>query len=668
MKKLILFYFLIFNLAIGQETLKGEYDKSINMYRNYPSDYWVSEFTGEFAKAYNSGYYGVINKNGDVKLPLEFDDILITDSVFYAYKHEDNFVFDLDGKLITQPKYDLFFKRKGKIFKEDSQTYSFFYGSGLNEGIFMVESSCNNGLICKNFYNEFGQPLFKGTKYQRAHLFSQGLAAVWKDEKCGYINKSGKEVIPFEYDYCNFFDNERAIVSIGKQYAMIDKSGKKIIPFSDNANISFSRGGLYPFCKDSKCGYIDKNAKIIIPLKYDKAESFHGGFAKVKLDGSEFQIDMEDNKYSNQQFGYEYGYQIRRLPNNSYVYEDKSGKEIFRTNYYKAYSFHQGLMKIGDGDKEGIIDQLGKVILPPIYDKVKIESGFIMLLENGYWYLADKKGNKKLIISKGSTKNLSPEFSLEGFLHIFNDDNKRGLINAHGKVVLSIEFDNIYVHEYFIQAYKNEKNSFYDYNGKLILPENQYELMSENNKGFIIKDEKKMMVYDIKFKKIFEIDIDVEKFPPAGYLSPKQYSQSSKMIPYLKKGKIGFVDLINLKKIDAVYDNIIYLTISQKILLTKGTDYTIYNPKNQSFTTHPKNGLDIIDEYNSELLIIKNLKTQKSGIINHNFESILPIEHDYILSIGYYNNKNNPAPKTATHHSKRFGNTLFIDKNGKIVK
>ena len=42
---------------------------------------------------------------------------------------------------------------------------------------------------------------------------------------------------------------------------------------------------------NGKCGFIDKNDNMVIPAKYDGADSFSEGLAYVKLNGREFYID-----------------------------------------------------------------------------------------------------------------------------------------------------------------------------------------------------------------------------------------------------------------------------------------------------------------------------------------------------------------------------------------
>ena len=93
---------------------------------------------------------------------------------------------------------------------------------------------------------------------------SDGLFGVQLDDKWGFIDKSGKEVIPCKYDVIEGFDE-----------------------------------GLARVLRDDKFGFIDKSGKEVIPCKYDKI--FHSepgyfseGLAKVRLD--DFHMAWIDKK------------------------------------------------------------------------------------------------------------------------------------------------------------------------------------------------------------------------------------------------------------------------------------------------------------------------------------------------------------------------------------
>ncbi|MFM7768922.1 MAG: WG repeat-containing protein, partial [Bacteroidota bacterium] len=54
---------------------------------------------------------------------------------------------------------------------------------------------------------------------------------------------------------------------------------------------------LAPVKKNNFWGYISQKGSIVITPKYDKAEGFKNGIAKVKLAGREFYIDAKGREW-----------------------------------------------------------------------------------------------------------------------------------------------------------------------------------------------------------------------------------------------------------------------------------------------------------------------------------------------------------------------------------
>ena len=87
-------------------------------------------------------------------------------------------------------------------------------------------------------------------KYDVLNSFHEGLAIVKKDQKYGYIDGKGNEVVPCIYDYIDNFSE-----------------------------------GLARVWNDDLYGFVDKTGKEVIPCEYDKARDFLEGLAAVKKDG-----------------------------------------------------------------------------------------------------------------------------------------------------------------------------------------------------------------------------------------------------------------------------------------------------------------------------------------------------------------------------------------------
>ena len=70
-----------------------------------------------------------------------------------------------------------------------------------------------------------GNVKIKFEYYDDADEFSEGLASVEKDGKEGYIDKTGRIVIPLEYDKAYSFRNGKAKVVKNGIEGFIDKNG-----------------------------------------------------------------------------------------------------------------------------------------------------------------------------------------------------------------------------------------------------------------------------------------------------------------------------------------------------------------------------------------------------------------------------------------------------------
>ena len=61
-------------------------------------------------------------------------------------------------------------------------------------------------------------------------FFSEGLVSVEQNDKVGFIDKAGKQVIPPRYADAQPFSEGLAAVRIKGKYGYIDRSGKMVIP------------------------------------------------------------------------------------------------------------------------------------------------------------------------------------------------------------------------------------------------------------------------------------------------------------------------------------------------------------------------------------------------------------------------------------------------------
>jgi hypothetical protein len=150
----------------------------------------------------------------------------------------------------------------------------------------------------------------------------------------GFIDKSGKWVIPPAYDHAGSFSEGLAAACIDKKYGYINKEGQFIIQPQFKGASEFKEG-MAPILMDKKkWGYIDTTGTIVIQPQFDYAEGFSGERAIVKV-------------------------------KDKYGYIDKGGKMIIEPQFDEASGFAQGVAKIDMDKREGYIDKDGKIFMEP---------------------------------------------------------------------------------------------------------------------------------------------------------------------------------------------------------------------------------------------------------------------------------------------------------------
>lgn len=336
------------------------------------------DYTGYFseglAKVELNGKWGLVNRNGAEIITPKYDLIWdFVDGMATVILNDKYGFIDRNGKEITPIKYDLVW------------TFS--------EGLAQVELNGKWGYI-----DVSGKEVIS-LKYNDAHRFSEGLAYVCIDGRKRYfINKKGEEVFPVEYWATQFVEGLAEVVNHHSKYVTrgyIDKSGREVVPPKYVEADFFSDGLAKVRIMNGKYGFIDKTGKEVIPLKYDDAMRFYDGLARVKLDYKWGYIDKTGNeitpcKYYNT---YSFSEGLARVSYLKWGFIDKQGNEVIPMKYDDAMDFSEGLACVKLIDKCGFIDKIGKEIISPKYDKAcSFFQGLARVEVDDYEFYIDKEG------------------------------------------------------------------------------------------------------------------------------------------------------------------------------------------------------------------------------------------------------------------------------------
>lgn len=360
------------------------------------------------------------------------------------------------------------------------------------ESKFDLISSFNDGLCAVKKDNKYGFIDFAGNylktpEYDMVYDFYNGYSLVYlipeyrfsKKGTYGFIDTNGTIVIPcvLDYDYIFGVENDLIIVykgslsklgkpTIGK-YGLLNIKGEEltkciydeieIIPRTSHAKVFIGEVDKNGKLGNGKVGLMNANGKIIIPIKFD--EIYVGG----ENSATAYLLNTDKGKKELQICVY-----------------NLNGEVVIplTSKYADIGTINNEKIQVSNGSKYGYIDVNSNMSIGFNYDYVTdFSSSRAIVKKEDKWYIIDTTGN---IIS-----NISADFSICRYFDKNNialtfkgkiKDNmpkkgKYGLLNIDGKVISECIYDTIYSYsEDVALVRKNNKYGFIDKTGKEIIP------------------------------------------------------------------------------------------------------------------------------------------------------------------------------------------------------
>src|SRR6267142_5276027 len=174
------------------------------------------------------------------------------------------------------------------------------------------------------------------------------LFVVLKDKKWGFMDREGKIVIPFQFEY--------------------------ELPFSEGLAQITAGGG-----QDRNIGFIDLHGAPVIPPKYYEAGDFSEGLAPVAFKTDKTKPCVDCSSYDwNLQWGF----------------IDKTGRLKIAARFRNAMGMHEGLAAVqDDSGRWGFIDPSGAVVIPFSFDYATyFLEGLAPVMRGKFWGYIDKNG------------------------------------------------------------------------------------------------------------------------------------------------------------------------------------------------------------------------------------------------------------------------------------
>ena len=383
---------------------------------------------------------GLINATGEQLLPCEYDAISeFAEGLAVLWQNDKAGVTDQNGRIIVPFEYD------------SIKPYS--------DGLAVVIKDGKYGLIDKT-----GNRLDMDYVDEMSSRAYDGLFLVKLNQKYGYMDRSGKIVIPCIYEQASTFSEGLAAVSNNPsdgrdEWGFIDKSGKLVIPYNRFCFVGwfdfrYGKGpgfveGYYPVQyfdfgkRESVHGFIDKEQRVVIPFAFQSVQNFSEGLAAVEVGRKWGYIDTQGNIVIPCEYDmvgdFSEGRAIVYLSWSNQGLIDRTGKLLAQVNDCSLSFFDEEYtMVTTKGDKSGLIDKTGKVVIPIIYDLIgNFSEGLAPVSLNGLYGYINESGETVI------PYRFNDAWSFEDGVAVVVQNGEYGLIDRTGRVSLLGRYDYI---------------------------------------------------------------------------------------------------------------------------------------------------------------------------------------------------------------------------------
>ena len=282
---------------------------------------------------------------------------------------------------------------------------------------------------------------------------------------------------------------------------------------------------LFPVLQGDYYGFVNENGATVIPSKFETVSEFKDGLSAVSK-------------------------------NDSVYFINKENINVFEKYFEDAYVFIQGIAPVKQNSKWYFINRHGQKV-SEYYDEINELCNDVYVFKIGEKYgVLDYFGDFKNDMAYFIEKDNYGFISKEGFLYkasfqwisdfnkdkmaVFKLNNKYGLINSIGKIILEPLYDQIIQTDYSV-----------------------YIILKENNYGFFSSDSCFLSPIDLNYLK--------EK--------PNEFYTNGKLLKFLKKDEQALVNENGFFLINFGLYNEVYFPSNERIRVKKKNIYGYLDTK-----------------------------------------------------------------------------------------
>ncbi|MDF1549663.1 MAG: WG repeat-containing protein, partial [Bacteroidales bacterium] len=458
--------------------------------------------------------------------------------------------------------------------------------------------------------------------------FSQSeVLTIFKSGKWAVMDTSLKILSPYQYSELKVVKNKYLLARISGDYGLIDKNTNTILPF-DYQDIRSSFGDYFIVKKQGLNGIRDCIGSAIIECLFDEILILDTTIAFLRNKNSWSFFRFSDKKQYNDfdkiektgnnlllvktnlaSFIFDY---LKDIKSKEFEHIEKKSENLFFCTDTKGNKFvttYNQDFKYTKTDSFYFNELTTNLLVYKAYDS-------LFIADKNTGKLASIKASKIFKpISNSKQSGMASLFS-EHFFE-FEDNGKKGLLNANYTEIVKPEYDNISILGDHFLVKKNGKSGLFDSNGKLLI-QAKYNSFKPLEGYWLVYDGAMCGVVDLNGNEI--IPPHYQKVSPT----------FNRLFIVTDDGKNGVVDTKNRIVLPIEYQLIKGLTNG---FLLKNNGLYGWANGNGKIILQPK--YEDISELNPEYLLFK--KNEKLGILDNNGRIVVDSQFDAIIPTGNNN-------------------------------
>ncbi len=498
----------------GFLNLKGELEIPLEYTTGNHFKYGKAVMTKNFVS-------GVIDTSNNIVIPFKYDALQTNDHTTYhfRFKPTESGLMDSEEQVLIEPIYDLFMRQNDSLWVvKKNKRFSILKNNGTSHcpSEFDDVGSKNSANLRRftidkkiGFLDEHFKIAIPAVYSGSGPAIGQ-MVAVYKDGKCGFVDRSNNKITEFIYDRINGLSDETCIVIKDGLSNIMDVNGNlklekgvENIRHIEGTDLIYIDGHLYD--KD-----INKKTTEAIRFSYKSFSGMYSGMMQIYVD-------------------------------NKLGYVDSLGEQKIAPYYDDGSHFYEeGCASVKKDEKWGFINSNNEPITPLIYDEIShfgsmVNCNFITTKDDLHGYV---KGDKVVFEPQFEEILVGTDESL-----IYRKKDKYGILEVEHNEIGKAKYDTIKSSYSGYVVEKKGKFGFLDKSCKIIIPL-EYEYLEDAGYYFIAKLKGKYGTISEANEPIVDFTYDnIERKP-------------FRVLKTFKDGKVGTLGTYGTELLPPIYDDI----------------------------------------------------------------------------------------------------------------